>query len=194
MAKYRTVGAIDAHDQPSSGFWLLWVAASAAGFALGAAAFWAMGQAQRTDAASLVRALAFAVTAVIITTSPGFLHWLILRQRFPRAAWWVPASGIGSVFGFIMLSWGITVADTLGGDTDFWPVIYGWVVPALAAAFGGALAGTMQWFVLRRWVAYAGWWVPVSGISWVVATWAYALVTRGASWRARPSAACSPAP
>jgi hypothetical protein len=178
MAKCRIVGATPAHHQPSAGFWLLWVATSTAGFVLGAAAFLAWGQLNRTDAASPVRTLAFAVTALTVTTSPGFLHWLILRQRFAHAAWWIPASGIGSVLGFIMLSWGFAVADTRGGDTGFWPIVFGWVVPALAATFAGALAGTMQWFVLRRWVAHAGWWLAVSSIGWVVATWAYVLVTR----------------
>jgi hypothetical protein len=165
--------------QTSWGFWFLWVAASTVGFALGAAAFWALGEAYREESGfSAIRTLAFVLTGVIVTTSPGLLHWLILRQRFPQAGWWVLASSIGSVFGFVMLLWGFAVGDTRGGDKGFWPITYGYVVPILAIALGGAGAGTMQWFVLRRWMARSFWWVPISSISWVVATWTYMTLTR----------------
>jgi hypothetical protein len=146
---------------------------------LGGAAFGTLSEAYREDASSAVRTIAFFLTALMVTTAPGFLHWLILRQRFSHAGWWVPASTTGSVFGYLLLSWGIAVADTRGGDTGFLPVLYGWVVPSAAVALGGALAGTMQWFMLRRWVAGAAWWIPVSGISWVAATWTYMILTRG---------------
>jgi hypothetical protein len=170
--------ATNARDQASWGFWFLWVAASTAGFALGAAAFWALGEAHREDASIAVRTIVFVLMGVIVTTSPGFLHWLILRQRFPHTGWWIPASGVGSVLGFVMLLWGVAVADTRGGDRGFWPITYGWVVPILAVALGGAVAGTLQWFVLRRWVAHAGWWIPISSISWVASTSTYVSLTR----------------
>jgi hypothetical protein len=101
-----------------------------------------------------------------------------LRQRFDHAGWWIPAGGIGSAIGFIMLAWGIAVGDTRGGDRGFWPIVYGWVAPVAAIAIGGALAGAMQWFVLRRWVTHAGWWIPVSAVSWVAATWTYMTMTK----------------
>jgi hypothetical protein len=167
-----------AHGKSLFAFWLLWVAASSAAFGLGAAAFWVLGQTYREDSSNTLRTIAFVVTVGIVIASPGVLHRLILRQRFLHAAWWIPASGIGSVFGFAMLLLGIAVADTRGGPTGFWPITYGLVVPIAAVALGGAAAGTMQWLVLRRWVAHAGWWVLVSSVSWVVATWAYMTLTR----------------
>ncbi len=45
----------------------------------------------------------------------------------------------------------------------------------------GAVTGTMQWFVLRRQVARAGWWVLVSIVSWAVSQAVGAYVQSGAA-------------
>jgi hypothetical protein len=151
-----------------------------AGFASGAAAFRVLGTLYReADAAEIVRVLAFVGTALVVTISPGFLHWLVLRQRFDHAGWWIPASGMGSAIGFSMRAWGFAVGDRRGGDRGFGPIVHGWVVPVAAIAVAGAVAGATQWFVLRRWVAHAGRWIPVSAVSWVAATWTYLTTTRG---------------
>jgi hypothetical protein len=49
----------------------------------------------------------------------------------------------------------------------------------VAFAFAGALAGTIQWIILRRWFPRAGWWVLISSVSWAAAGLAYVLLTRG---------------
>jgi hypothetical protein len=105
------------------GLWLLWVTASSVGFACVVGSFLVYSDTWRGDASEIVRAIGFSLTVLIVTTSPGFLHWLILRRRFSHAGWWIPASGIGSVMGFVMLGWGIAVADTKGGDVGFWPIV-----------------------------------------------------------------------
>jgi hypothetical protein len=181
MATTRTAPpAARTREKHLFSLWVLWVAASVAGFAIGAAAFWVLGWSYRkADTSEIVRILAFAGAALVVTTSAGFTHWLVLRQRFDHAGWWIPASGIGSAIGFIVLAWGFAVGDTRGGDRGFSPILYGRVVPLAAIAVGGALAGAMQCFVLRRWVAHAGWWIPVSAISWVAVTWTYMTTTRG---------------
>jgi len=55
---------------------------------------------------------------LVVLILPAFLQWLILRHWFPRAGWWIPASGVGWFLGFLLLSWGIAVADTQG-ETAF---------------------------------------------------------------------------
>jgi hypothetical protein len=179
------------NTRASCGLWLMWVVASSVGFASALGAFLVYSDAGRGDFSAGVSTIGFFLTALIVTISPGFLHWLILRQRFSHAGWWIPASGIGSVLGFIMLTWGIAVADTKGGDVGFWPIFHGWVAPGAAVLIGGALAGTMQWLVLRRWVANAGWWIPASSIAWVAVTWTYFTLTRGNDVRLFLSAAAS---
>jgi hypothetical protein len=153
--------------------WLLWLAASTAGFVLAALACWALIWLYGEDLSPVVQTLLAIPTVVIMATAPGFLHWLILRQRFAHAAWWIPASGIGSVSGLLMLSLALAVADPRGGGVGFSPFAFGWLVPSLAVVLGGAVGGSVQWLALRHWVTHAAWWIPVSSLSWIVTTWTY---------------------
>src|SRR5262245_53634936 len=106
-----------ASKQAGWGFGLLWMAASTVGFALGSIAHENAGK-LLTDAPPAV--IALMITAglyPLIATLPGFLHWLILRRWFPRAGWWVLASGAGSLLGFLVMGWGLGVADTQEGTS-----------------------------------------------------------------------------
>jgi hypothetical protein len=152
--------------------WLLWVAASTIGFALGSTAHGKAGT-LLTDATPAVITLTVTIgNYPLVATLPGFLHWLILRNWFPRAGWWVLASGAGSLLGYVVMGWGLGVADTQEGTT-----FSRFAVPA-SMAVAGAAVGTLQWVVLRRWISHAGWWVLASSISWVVAEYAYLKLTR----------------
>jgi hypothetical protein len=161
------------------GLWLQWVAASTAGFAVASAAFWGMGwvlttKASSTPAPALVGALISCATVLAGVSLPGFLHWLILRRSFARAGWWILASGMGSLVGFLILGVGIAGADTAQG---FLFISERFVFDA-AAVLAGAMVGAMQWLALRQWVGRAGWWVLASSISWLGATDVYAFLTR----------------
>jgi hypothetical protein len=155
------------------GFWLRWVAASTVGFALGATAIGTVGRMISDETPAFIGASVLPVTVVVVAALPGFLHWLILRRWFPRAGWWVVASGVGSLLAYVVTGWGLGVADTRG-ETTF----ARFAVPA-SLAVAGAAVGTLQWVVLRRWVSRAGRWVPASSISWVLATFLYMSLTRG---------------
>jgi hypothetical protein len=152
--------------------WLQWVAASTAGFAVAATAFGALGTWLTDITPAFLRALTYCGTFGVGASLPGFLHWLILRRWFARAGWWILASGVGSILGFVVLGWGVAVGDTGGG------IVREWIVPNLAFSAAGAVVGTMQWLVLRRWVSCSGWWVLASIVSWVGATYVYASLTR----------------
>jgi hypothetical protein len=161
-----------ASKQAGWGFGLAWMAASTVGFALGSIAHENAAK-LLTDAPPAV--IALTITAglyPLIATLPGFLHWLILRRWFPRAGWWILASGAGSLLGFLVMGWGLGVADTQGG-TSFARSAF----PA-SMAVAGAVVGTLQWVVLRRWVPRAGWWVLSSSVSWIAAEYAYLTLTR----------------
>jgi hypothetical protein len=169
----------DPSEQAGWGFWLLWVAARTVGFALGATAVGCFGAVITSGTRPFIVAAAQPVLLVVLATLPGFLDWLILRWWFSRAGWWILASGAGSFLGFFPLGWGIAVADIHGDKVPVWffevPTS---VVVILATAVAGAVAGAMQWLVLRLWIARAGWWVLASGISWVAVFYVYAYVTR----------------
>ena len=66
------------------------------------------------------------------------------------------------------------MADTQG------ETVFARIAAPAASALAGAVAGPVQWFVLRRWVSRAGWWILASGISWVGATFVFLFLTRGA--------------
>jgi hypothetical protein len=168
-----------ASKQAGWGFWLLWVAASTVGFALGATAVGYFGSVINSGTPSYIVAAAQPALFVVLATLPGLLHWLILRRWFLHAGWWILASGTGSLLGFFPLGWAIAVADTQGDMIPMWfHAVPTWVVILGAIAVAGAVAGAIQWLVLRRWVSHAGWWVVSSSISWVAATYVYAYVTR----------------
>jgi hypothetical protein len=124
-------------------------------------------------------ALISCVTVVAGVSLPGVLHWLILRRWFPRAGWWILASGAGSLAGFFILGVGIAGADTGQG---FLFIGERYVFDA-AAALAGSVVGAAQWFVLRQWVARAGWWIFASSVSWLGATNVYAFLTRANDFR-----------
>jgi hypothetical protein len=179
----------DARTRAGWGFWLLWVAASMVAFALGSMAHQKAGT-LLTEATPAVIALTITIGLYpLVATLPGFLHWLILRHWFPRAGWWVLASGAGTLLGYVAMGWGLGVADTQG-ETAFARV----AIPA-SMVVAGAVVGTLQWLVLRRWVQHAGWWVLAASISWVAAEYAYLKLTRSNDvrllWGATASGALS---
>ncbi|HVS35982.1 MAG TPA: hypothetical protein VMS17_10420 [Gemmataceae bacterium] len=196
---------IVSRPQISWGVWPLWVAASAAGGALGAAAFW--GQGRLIDATRdnpILPSVTWPLSVLVILALPAFLQWLILRRRFPRAGWWIPASAAGSLAGFLFVAWAIAMADTEQGapaflrghsffraaigaataDTEQGRIAFlRLAVPGLIL-LGGAVAGALQWLaalpwlVLGRWAASAVWWALASSIGWLGATWLFLSVTR----------------
>jgi hypothetical protein len=162
-----------AFKQVSWGLFPAWVAASTVGFALGAAV---VAHSGTLLSGTVPAAIAFTVSIglyPLIATLPGFLHWLVLRHWVSHAGWWVLASGAGTLLAYLPMGWGLAVADTQG-ETAFARI----AVPASMAA-AGATVGVLQWFVLRSWVSRAGWWVLGSSVSWIVAEYAYLIVTRG---------------
>jgi len=120
----------------------------------------------------------YGVTLVVVAFLPGSLQWVILRQWVPRAGWWVLVSGVGSFLGYLATFLGMSLAIGVAGGEDGSAYV---MFPGfgVAFAFAGALAGTIQWIVLRRWVPRAGQWVLISSVSWAAAGLAYLLLTRG---------------
>ncbi len=73
------------------------------------------------------------------------------RRLAPQAGWWILASAVG---------WAVGAAVV----TAVFPPQPG----VLAGAVLGAMTGLAQWFVLRRWVRQAGWWVLISALGWAI--------------------------
>ena len=82
----------------------------------------------------------------------GVFQWLMLRRYIGGSIRWVLASFVG-----VLLA-----AFTVGGIGSF-NLDLGWMMGAVSFGFTTGLA---QWWVLRRQVPRAGWWVPVCTFGW----------------------------
>jgi hypothetical protein len=149
--------------QPGWTLWFLWVAASIVGFALSASAVRGGGAMISENTPPVIAGTVLILGLLLLPALPAFLHWLILRRLFACTGWWIPASVVGWLLAYIPLNMGIAGADT-GQGFLFISERY---VFGVACAVAGALAGTLQWLVLRRCVSYAGWWVLASSVSWL---------------------------
>ena len=136
--------------------WFWWVLASTVGWAIGGGLSGALGSIQAGYVGGMTVGAAGA----------GVLQWLVLRRRIDRAGWWVLATALASaVVGALIVAVGV-----VGGRNWnlTWSADPGRVVVGLAGMglFGAAL-GALQWLVLHRQVARAGWWVLAGGVGWV---------------------------
>jgi hypothetical protein len=151
-----------ASDRPVAvgwGFWLWWVLASTMGWAVGARVGVAVGSfgeppgfeaAQSVPTIIVAGYLGVAVGGILV----GVLQSLVLRRKIARAGWWVLAGvGAAAVIGVVVFGVGVVNTDV------------GWVV---GASLFGIVVGVLQWLVLRRQVARAGWWVLASAVGWFV--------------------------
>jgi len=160
------------------------VAATAAGNALGAFALSFWGHAA-PDAPESVKVMAFWGPILVWATLPGFLQWLILRHWFPRAGWWILASGVGAFLGFMTFIWAGVVEDTRGPDT---PRLLG---PAIMA-LGGIIYGAVQWLAALPWLDLWQWavgaipWILASTIGWCGATWVFLSLSKVAEMHGSP--------
>lgn len=91
----------------------------------------------------------------------GVAQWLVLRARLPRAALWIPATGLGLAAGLAAGSW---LVGYRTGLADL----------ALQGAFSGLGTGALQALVLRRAVRGALVWMlaaaPLWALGWTVTT------------------------
>ena len=142
---------VESGDRPSK-FSLLWLWATAIGFALGGVAGAIAGF-----------PAGFAVGLAIGGAASILLQWLVLRRQTMWARSWVGASLVGLALG---------VAVSLGGGV-FPRLSIGLarvmtIDILMACTVVGVSLGTLQWLVLRRRFSHASWWVVASILGWVV--------------------------
>lgn len=140
-------------------FWLQWVAATSMGWAVGGVLLSACIGGFGDDIGNIAGNAAVGLLA-------GVGQWLVLRQWLERAGWWVLASAGGFLLAASMVVLQGPLGENLGG---------------LIATIGlGLVPGILQWLVLRRLVARAGWWALASTVFVFVALLAGAAVGSGA--------------
>ena len=141
---------------PGWRLWFLWLMAAAFGWG------WSMDPSsfgeprpfeilQSIPTINVPRYLSVAAGGILV----GVFQWLVLRRYVTGAVRWVLAS-LGAAVAGALLALGVGLFDA-----DL-----GWVA---GAGLYGTLVGVLQWLVLRRQVARAGWWVLATTVGWVVA-------------------------
>jgi hypothetical protein len=115
----------------------LWGLASALGLGL------AMGILGAVDTGEN-NAMAGVLITSVFGVASGILQWLILRWKVPRAGWWLLASLLGSLVGFVA----VPIAAFLGEDGN-----WGLAILAFGLVFGagnGAITGAALVWLLRQ--------------------------------------------
>jgi hypothetical protein len=161
--------------------WARWVGANALGeliglgttFAVGFASFSAIGEPGSALAAvgsGLLMVAAGAIEGLVV----GLAQWWAMREGFPsiRRGLWVVATLVGALTAWFLGSIPSTVMS-LGGEGAGTPAAEPptWLVLLLAALMGAVLGIVLalpQWFVLRRSVPRAAWWLPANSAAWLL--------------------------
>lgn len=137
----------NAFSSASWGLWLWWLAASTAGWGIGAAIGAAASSSGDIILGGYLRLAGGGIVA-------GVLHWLVLRQRVASLNAWVPATvGAVAVAGVLVFAVGFLDAD------------FGWV---LGAGSLGLMLGLLQWPILQPRIPRAGWWIAACTLGWIV--------------------------
>jgi hypothetical protein len=102
--------------------------------------------------------LLFYVFCPLIGLFTGILQYALLRPYLPHIAWWIAATFLGWLMPFIV---GFVFTTLIPRGLD--PVT-SWEV------FGVTLMGMAialpQWWILRKRVHHAAWWILANGIGW----------------------------
>ena len=89
------------------------------------------------------------IPLIISGVAVAGLQWVVLQQRIQKAWRWAILSSIGWIIGYILLA-------------IFFPA----VMMLLIGPVMGGILGLVQWFLLKREVEWAGWWVVISIMAW----------------------------
>lgn len=167
-----------AHQPWPWGLWVRWVAANALAEIVGlglSMLFFAFGM-PLTATLGIVGSVLLVVagSTLVEGTAVGIMQWLVLRRVFPHIrlfAWWA-ATTAGALIAWVlgMLPSTLMAVTQVGAETATSPQIDDALIYVLAALMGavlGAILGGAQWWVLRRHIAHAGWWVPANSLAWM---------------------------
>ena len=102
------------------------------------------------------------ITGLVMGAALGLSQRNALRRTLAPVRGWVWLTALGGL-------WAWLVAAVPFDEIAFWTVTDRGLlcIFALSAALGGAIIGLMQWFVLRRHVSRAHWWIWANGAGWL---------------------------
>jgi hypothetical protein len=107
--------------------------------------YWIMA----TTSGWLIGSLLFSGIPIVISgVVIAALQWAVLFKRIEKAWQWFALSSFAWIISMIVIVLFLPVADLFHG------------------LFLGSMLGITQWAILRRHFFLAGWWIPISILSW----------------------------
>lgn len=164
---------------PGAAFWARWVLANAVAETLGLGAsllfgFYSMPSLEPQLGILLVAAIGVLGSTLIEGTAVGVAQWRVLRPALPRLtlrSWWLSTS-VGALVAWTL---GMLPSTIMGVQQEAGQAAVqepSRALMLLLAALLGVVAGpvlaTAQWWVLRRHVERAWWWIPANSAAWAV--------------------------
>jgi hypothetical protein len=95
----------------------------------------------------------------------GISQWLVLRRRLSNVGWWVVATAVGWLVGF--MAWQLSIRYTITFDQEYDLDLV--LACGLTGTLTGAVLGILQALTLRFQVFHAGLWVLASIVGWSIA-------------------------
>lgn len=105
----------------------------------------------------------------------GVCQWLILRRQLPKAhLWWVMTGAGWATAGIVYSIMWLNLWYHWEYDTPIKPIGAYWWIPWLSQfplLITWMISAIGQWWLLRREVSYAGWWIITSAFGWYLSTY-----------------------
>lgn len=167
--------------------WLWWIVLTAAGYTLAMfiivlvvirLGIAVLSAGSTTGPPSIWLQIAIAPIFALAGAAAGLCQWFSLRSILPQAGWWILATAIGWMAGYLST---IFISPSESGDFPFAAVA---LTPWLAI---GLFTGFAQWIFLQRRFRGAGWWVLATALAVVIGAggWIFGSICGGAlSWAA----------
>lgn len=144
-----------ANEKPGWFFYFGWVALNAIAVIVAWYITWAIMPlvTERGDD-SLLLVLFFPIIGLLT----GILQYILLRRYLPHMGWWIAATFLGWLMPFVI---GFIFSNLFIPGSSTVRIVLGMIVL-------GTTVALPQWWLLRKRVRHAWWWVLVFGLAWGV--------------------------
>lgn len=143
---------IIANEKPGWSFYFGWVALNAIAVIMAWYITWAiMSLVTETDD-SLLLYLLFPIIGLLT----GIIQYILLRRYLPHMGWWIAATFLGWLMPFVI---GFIFSRLFIPGSSTVRIVLGMIVL-------GTMVALPQWWLLRKRVQHAWWWVVVFGLAW----------------------------
>ena len=144
---------IIANEKPGWFFYFRWVALNAIAVIMAHYITWAiMSLVTERGDDGLFLYLLFPIIGLLT----GILQYILLRRYLPHMGWWIAATFLGWLMPFVI---GFIFSSVIIPGNSTVRIVLGMIVL-------GTTVALPQWWLLRKRVQHAWWWVLVSGLAW----------------------------